>query len=74
MPIETSLLEGQPVKLRWCPVCGARPFVPFLRGTVQRARRGLFGFGKERDYCALICSQCEAIAGYESPPEMTYPL
>jgi len=55
-------------------VCGARPFVPFLRGIVQRSKRGLFGFGKERDYCALICSQCEAIAGYESPPEMTYPL
>ena len=70
MPIETRLLEGQPVKLRWCPVCGASPFVPFMRGQVQRARRGLFGFGKERDYCALICSTCHGIAGYESPPAL----
>jgi hypothetical protein len=74
IPIEVRLLEGQPVKFGWCPVCGARPFVPFMRGEVQRARRGLFGMGRERDYCALICSECEAVAGYESPPEMTYPL
>jgi hypothetical protein len=74
IPIEVRLLEGQAVKLGWCPVCGERPFVPFKRGEVQRARRSFFGFGKERDYCALICSECEAVVGYESPPEMTYPL
>jgi hypothetical protein len=72
--IESGLLDGQPVKIGWCPVCGARPFEPFKRGEVQRARRGLFGMWRERDYCALICSECEAVAGYESPPEMTYPL
>jgi len=68
MPIEVRLLEGQPVKMRWCPVCGARPFVPFMRGEVQRARRSWLL--RRQDYCALICSGCHAIAGYESPPQL----
>jgi hypothetical protein len=68
MPIEVTFLEGTPVPFSVCPKCGASPFVPFLRGTVQRRKRKFFFFGKW-DYCSLICSRCKGIVGYESPPE-----
>jgi hypothetical protein len=66
MPIECRLLEGQPVPIRRCPFCGAHPFVPFLRGMVQRPKRKWL-FGPRRDYCALICSGCKEIVCYERP-------
>lgn len=68
MPIECALLEGQPVKFQVCPVC-AEPFIPFLRGMIQRSQHRWFGLGPSRDYCALICSKCKEIVGYESPTE-----
>jgi hypothetical protein len=47
-----------------CPKCKATPFMPFLRGQVQRhPRRWLVG--PRRPYCALICWECKEIVGYE---------
>jgi hypothetical protein len=66
MPIEFSLLRNQPVLLASCPKCYATPFEPFLRGNVQRPKRWCY-IGKKQDYCALICSSCKEIVGYESP-------
>jgi len=66
MPIECKLLENAPVSLKKCPACGAEPFEPFLRGTVQRRRKKWFFFG-DWDYCALICWKCKKIVGHESP-------
>jgi hypothetical protein len=70
MPVETYLLDGMPVPITECPKCGARPFQPFLRGTVQRGRYRLrFGWPVwvRQDYCALICASCKMVAGHESP-------
>jgi hypothetical protein len=64
MPVECRLLEGKPVPIKECPKCGARPFTPFLRGEVQRAKTFVW---RPRDYCALICSDCKELVGYESP-------
>src|SRR5438046_2851824 len=69
MPIECTLLEGQPVALDRCPKCSTWPFTPFMRGQVQRSGRKWF-IGPRRDYCALICSDCKEIVGHESPPGM----
>ena len=65
MPTEFTLLAGARVPLGACPHCGAAPFVPFLRGIVQRNVHA-WG-GRRQDYCALICSTCKDIVGYESP-------
>jgi hypothetical protein len=67
MPVECELLKDAPVPLEECPVCGENPFEPFLRGLVQRGTRGWCGFGRRRPYCALICSMCKNIVGYEEP-------
>lgn len=67
MPIEVNLLKNQPPMFKECPLCEAEPFEPFLRGTIQRGKRTLFGLGKPRAYCAVICSECKEIVGYESP-------
>ncbi len=69
MPIEFTILEDATVPLQECSRCGCRPFRPFLRGQVQRARRW-FGLGPRRPYCALICSVCKSIVGYEYPPQV----
>jgi hypothetical protein len=71
MPIECVTLEGRPVPINKCPKCGAAPFLPFIRGTVQR-RKNKFFFFQPWDYCALICSSCKAIVGYESPPKLVF--
>jgi hypothetical protein len=63
MPIECVLLDDAPVPLRECPECGVLPFRPFMRGQVQRWK-GLF---RKRPYCALICSTCKEIVGWEKP-------
>lgn len=67
MPIECRLLLVVPVKFTKCPRCKIEPFEPYLRGSVQRSKRKWFGIGPKRDYCAVICSHCKAIVGYESP-------
>ncbi len=66
MPIEVELLEHAPVPITKCPLCGAEPFDPFMRGQVQRWPRPWWKFwGKTRPYCALICWTCKEIVGYE---------
>lgn len=76
MPIEYTLLKDEPSPFRFCPMCGAYPFQPFMRGQVQRA-----GWYAPWDwlvakwnkmpfaYCAVICSTCHEIVGHECPPE-----
>lgn len=66
MPIEFTLLDGQACKVTRCTKCHADPFEPFLRGQIQRWPYK-FLFWIPRDYCALICSKCKKIIGYESP-------
>lgn len=66
MPIEYNYLRSQPPSIEHCPKCGAVPFHPMMRGLVQRSKRFL-GFLWRRDYCAVICSSCKEIVGYESP-------
>lgn len=66
MPIEYQMLKDRPSPRNRCPFCGAAPFVPFLRGMIQRPRRR-FWFGRTRPYCALICSECKEIVSYEDP-------
>jgi hypothetical protein len=73
MPIEYMLLKDLPVALSKCPMCDAQPFIPFLRGTVQRSKRRWWIILPQA-YCALICSSCKEIVGYESPEPLTYPL
>jgi hypothetical protein len=68
MPLECVILERSPVPISKCPRCGAAPFRPFLRGTVQRLWRPWWKFwGSIRPYCAVICSDCKDIVGYENP-------
>ncbi len=68
MPIECPILEGVPCEITQCDQCGEFPLVPFMRGTVQRSpwrwwqiRR----IGNRRPYCAVICSHCKVIVGWE---------
>ena len=68
MPIEYTLLRDAPVVLETCPCCAEHPFVPFMRGQVQRYR----WFGWVKAYCAVICSRCKEIVGYETPDGKTY--
>ncbi len=65
MPPEVALLDPMPSPLEACPLCG-RDFVPFLRGQVQRPRRRWFGLGRLQPHCALICSACKVVVGWES--------
>jgi hypothetical protein len=76
MPIEATLLRDAPSPLPRCPECGAVPFVPFMRGQVQRAWHDapLDAFlalcRKEQfAYCAVICSSCHEIVGHEAPAQ-----
>jgi hypothetical protein len=66
MPIEATLLHDQAVPFASCPECYVTPFEPFMRGCVQRSKRRWL-IGKKQDYCAIICSSCQEIVGYESP-------
>lgn len=67
--IETELLCHEPVPLVLCPVCGARPLEPWLRGRVQKTGvRRLWALVTGGDYCALICSRCREVVGEERPP------
>ncbi len=68
MPIECAMLEAEPYHLDKCPIC-ASPFEPIMRGQIQRAKVSFLGLftGKMRPYCALICSQCMTVVGYEDP-------
>lgn len=69
MPIECTLLDPKPSPLAACPSCDAKPFAPFMRGQVQRLPRSLFSWPplRRRDYCAVICSDCKDLVGWESP-------
>jgi hypothetical protein len=69
MPIEAWFLKGEPEPFDFCPACGAEPFECFMRGTVQRSRRQWLGLGPRQPYCAVICSECKVVLGYENPPE-----
>jgi hypothetical protein len=72
MPKEVLYLQNLPSPIRACPKCGAQPFEPFLRGTVQRSpTKVLWSFRwpfislVSQPYCALICWKCKEIVGYE---------
>jgi len=72
MPVEVLLLERRPVPLLSCPLCGAEPFRPFLRGSVQRGPTEApisflraWWIGVPWPYCALICWDCKRIVGWE---------
>jgi hypothetical protein len=74
MPIEATQLEGAPVALEQCPKCHAYPFVPFMRGLVQRSKRNWKTlFLTKQPYCTLICSSCKEIVGHEYPPDTKAP-
>jgi hypothetical protein len=65
MPIEAPVLDGRPT-IEQCTFCGSSPFDPFLRGQVQRGKWDLWNL-EIRPYCALICTSCKEIIGYEHP-------
>jgi hypothetical protein len=56
-----SPVEAQP--LARCPFCNAKPFYAARRWQVRSFWRMLF----HKPYCAVICSQCGQIVGYEKP-------
>jgi hypothetical protein len=62
VPPEFTLLRDRPEPLTFCPNCRAS-FRSFLRGMVHSAWRKWF----RRHYCAIICSTCKEIVGYEKP-------
>lgn len=77
MPREVTLLQHAPVPFGRCPVCTA-VFRPFLRGQVQRG--GIVRYllpswwlclliGQPWPYCALICSECKEVIGWEAAGE-----
>jgi len=76
MPLEAIALLMQAVPLEQCPLCGASPFTPFMRGQVQRkrwtCREGLRSILCMRpfDYCALICADCKQVVGWERPEDL----
>ena len=67
MPIEYILLKNRKSPFQECPLCEAEPFTPFMRGMVQRHQRRWWGLGAPQAYCAVICSNCKEIVGYEKP-------
>lgn len=64
MPVEYLQLKDEPAYLCRCPKCGREPFEPFMRGQVQRRKRTWYG--KRRPYCAVICTACMEVVGYEA--------
>lgn len=81
MPDEFKELQDAPVPFSVCPRCGNAPFHPDDRGIVQRNKRSLWGLGRRRPYCAVICRGhsavtstgmslsfgCGEIVGWEQP-------
>jgi hypothetical protein len=62
MPIEATWLKDAPEAFVNCPNCNSAPFRAMMRGLVQRSKvRG--------EYCAVICSNCHEIVGYETARE-----
>jgi len=70
-PIEPSLLQDAPIPYSRCPHCHEY-FLPFMRGQVQRGRWNWWRF-RRRPYCALICSDCKNIVGWEEPERHEVP-
>jgi hypothetical protein len=73
MPIEATLLKDAPYPEVRCPKCGHFPLEPAMRGVVQRFPWRLaltWPFFRRQPYCAIICSECMEIVGYESPPQL----
>jgi hypothetical protein len=78
MPWEADALKDVSYPKVRCPKCNTYPLTPFMRGQVQRARKWqiiLEWHGplpwphiQPRPYCAIICSACKEIIGYEHPP------
>lgn len=66
MPLECAILEGSPQPRSICPYCGDYPFEALERGYYQREK--LDEHGKRQHYCLVICSECNQLVGYESPP------
>lgn len=66
MPPEFDQLKDKPAPINRCPFCDARPLVPFLRGMIQRRKRGWW-FMAPVPYCAVICSECKEIVAWEAP-------
>jgi hypothetical protein len=67
MPIEVIQLANAHPMAFTCPKCGAFAY-PFMRGQVQRSPFKWWQlWGKPRPYCAVICSECKDIVGWESP-------
>ena len=65
MPLEYKMLKHASERFMSCPKCGVQPFSSFIRGTVHRPKRWL-GVGPLRPHCAIICSACKEIVGYET--------
>ncbi len=66
MPKEAEQIKDAKVSLKSCPKCRALPFIPFMRGEIQRPTRKWL-LGAKQPYCALICWRCKEIVGYENP-------
>jgi len=62
MPSEYGELKNKIRPIARCPTCGCS-FKPFMRGQVQSWWRRLLG----RRYCAVICSHCKEVVGWERP-------
>lgn len=73
MPLETAILDPQPSPLPLCPRCLACPFIPFMRGQVQRSPMPWWAPWPlkrwRRAYCAIICRDCKEIVGWETPSD-----
>lgn len=62
MPIECVLLDMKREHYAICPRCHA-DFKGFMRGEVQSNWRRLLRLR----YCAVICTKCKQIVGWEKP-------
>ena len=73
MPIECQILRGRPEPFDKCPSCGVKPFVSFMRGSVQKTgfkllyEKVVAWYQKRKPrYCSVICDECKEIVGQES--------
>lgn len=73
MPMECFILKDKPTTIVRCPACNVYPFEPFMRGQVQKGwlewvveliRSRLSD--RPPCYCAVICSDCKEIVGWEN--------
>jgi len=62
MPIECEQLRYAPPALKKCKHCGAT-HPDFMRGQVRSEWRRILRI----PYCAVICSACKRITGWENP-------